>query len=147
MSVDWKEAQALCVLFRECEMTLRDDRIVYIVDDDDDLRDSTMELLQCSGFAAQGYASGHDFLEAFDPDLAICIILDLHMPGISGFQVLDILIARGNTVPIILFSGRSDFTLEEFIHQSGAIALLAKPIDAERIIDLIDHLAAKRAAA
>lgn len=128
-------------------MALRDSRIVYIVDDDNDVRDSTQELLQCYGFEAVGFASGRDFLQAFDPSTGICIILDLHMPGISGFQVIDALQACGNTVPIILFSGRSDATTEEFAQRSGVIALLAKPVDGEVLIDLIEHRIPKVAAA
>jgi len=128
-------------------MPYRGGRIVYVVDDDEDVRDSTDVLLQSDGFEVQGFASGGDFLQAFDPADAICIILDLHMPGISGFQVLDALKARGNTVPIILFSGRSDFTTEEFASQSCVIALLTKPIDAQRMIELIEPLVAKKAAA
>jgi two-component system, LuxR family, response regulator FixJ len=128
-------------------MAHRDDLIVYIVDDDDDVRDSMQELLQCCGFKVQGFACGRDFLQKFDPSVGICIILDLHMPGVSGFQVLDALQARGNTVPIILFSGRSDSTTEEFAHRSGVIALLAKPVDAEEMIGLIQHLISKKAAA
>jgi two-component system response regulator FixJ len=128
-------------------MPLRAGWIVYIVDDDDDVRDSTQVLLQCDGFEVQGFASGSEFLQGFDEAAGLCIILDLHMPGVSGFQVLDALQARGNTVPIILFSGRSDFTTEEFAYQSGVVALLAKPIDAETMIELILQQVAKKAAA
>lgn len=128
-------------------MTLRGDKIVYIVDDDDDVRDSLQELVQCSGFKVQGFASGRTFLQEFDPHIGVCIILDLHMPDISGFRVLDALQARASSVPVILFTGRSDSTTEEFANRSGVIALLAKPIDPEKMIGLIEHLDAKRAAA
>ncbi len=90
---------------------------------------------------------GAFFLQDFDPAAGICIILDLHMPGVSGFQVLDALQARGNIVPVILFSGRSDFTTEENAHRSGVIALLAKPIDAEKMIELIEYCISIKAAA
>ena len=128
-------------------MPLRASWIVYIVDDDDDVRDSTKVLLQCDGFEVQGFASGGDFLQGFDPVAGLCIILDLHMPGISGFQVLDALQARGNTVPVILFSGRSDFTTEEFSSHSGVIALLTKPVDAKKMINLIEYCVSQKAAA
>jgi FixJ family two-component response regulator len=65
------------------------------------------------------------------------------MPDISGFQVLDALQARGNTVPVVLFSGRSDFTTEEFGPHSSVIAMLAKPLDAKNLIDLIQTLLEK----
>ena len=147
MLVDWKWAHALFVLVRECEMPLRASWIVYVVDDDEDVRDSTQVLLQSDGYEVQGFGSGGDFLEGFDPVAGICIILDLHMPGISGFQVLDALKARGNIVPIILFSGRSDVTTEEFSHHSGVIALLTKPVDAKKMIELIEYCLSEKAAA
>jgi FixJ family two-component response regulator len=140
-------AHALSAFFRKCVMAIYDERTVYIVDDDEAVRDSTQELLQCCRYAVQRFSSGRDFLQQFDPAAGICIILDLHMPGISGFQVLDALKARGNTVPIILFSGRSDLTTEEFAYQSGVIALLSKPIDAEQLIGLIHQIESKKAAA
>jgi two-component system response regulator FixJ len=128
-------------------MPLRASWIVYVVDDDEDVRDSTKVLLQCAGFEVQGFASGSAFLQGFDPVAGLCIILDLHMPGISGSQVLDALRVRGNAVPIILFSGRSDFTTEEFSHHSGVIALLAKPVDAKEMIELIESCLSQKAAA
>lgn len=128
-------------------MSVPRDWIVYIVDDDDDVRDSTLELLQCVGFTVQGFASGRDFLQRYEPAIGLCIILDLHMPDISGFLVLDALQARGNTVPIVIFSGRSDHTTQEFAHRSGVIAVLGKPLDADRMIELIQDLLAKKTAA
>jgi two-component system response regulator FixJ len=124
-------------------MPLHRDWIVTIVDDDDDVRDSMQELLWCDAFKVEGFASGRDFLKAFDPARGLCIILDLHMPDISGFQVLDALQARGNTVPVVLFSGRSDHTTEEFAHRSGVVAVLAKPVDADEILGLIQSLREK----
>jgi len=137
----------LRALLRVCTMPIRRDWIVSVVDDDDDVRDSTLELLQCEGFKVAGFASGRDFLQQFDPATGLCIILDLHMPDISGFLVLDAQQARGNTVPVVLFSGRSDFSTEEFAHRSGVIAVFAKPIDVDTIIDLMRNLLAEKAAA
>jgi two-component system response regulator FixJ len=125
----------------ERPMPLHGDHLVTIVDDDEDVRNSMQELLQCAGFDTRGYASGREFLKNFDPPAGICIILDLHMPDISGFGVLDALHARGNTIPIVLFSGRSDHTTEEFAQRSGVIALLTKPVEGDTIIDLIQTLA------
>jgi len=121
-------------------MLPRRDWTIYIVDDDEDVRDSIQELLQSVGFAVEGFSSGREFLQRFDAGAALCIILDLHMPDISGFQVLDALQARGNTVPIVVFSGRSDHTTQEFAHRSGVIAVLSKPMDADRTIALIQNL-------
>ena len=147
MFVTAKGAYVPFILLRERVVAQRHDWIVYIVDDDDDVRDSTLELLQCVGFAVRDFASGRDFLQQFEPTTGLCIILDLHMPDISGFQVLDALQTRGSTVPIIVFSGRSDHTTQEFGHRSDVIAVVGKPLDADRMIDLIQTLLNAKAAA
>jgi FixJ family two-component response regulator len=128
-------------------MPSRRNRFVYVVDDDDDVRDSTQELLQSTGIEVRAFASGREFLDKFDPSAGSCIVLDLHMPDMSGFQVLDILHARGNTIPIILFTGRCDPTTEKFARQSGVIALLAKSIDHDELIEQVQRLVAKSLAA
>ncbi len=128
-------------------MPLRRDWTIYIVDDDDDVRDSIQELLQCVGLAVLGFASGRDFLQRYDPVTGLCIVLDLHMPDISGLQVLDALQARGNTVPIVVFSGRSDQTTLEFAHRSGVIAVLGKPLDPDKLIALMQSLLTEKTTA
>jgi len=123
-------------------MSRRREGFVYVVDDDDDVRESTIELLKSAGVDARGAASARCFLETFDSS-ASCIILDLHMPDISGFRTLEILRGRGNQVPVVLFSGRSDLASENFAKQSGARALLAKPFDQDVLIELVQHILAE----
>jgi two-component system, LuxR family, response regulator FixJ len=125
-------------------MALFQNRIVYIIDDDDAVRDSTSALLKSAGFEIRPYASGRAFLKDFSSDASGCILLDLHMPDISGFTMLDLLRARGNGVPIVLFSGRTDPGTEEFARKSGAVAILAKPVDDGQLVDLIRHLLTDR---
>jgi two-component system response regulator FixJ len=111
--------------------------IVCLVDDDVAVLDSTSVLLRSAGLKVHAYASGREFLANFDEAATGCIILDLHMPGISGFQTLDSLRSRGNTVPVVIFSGRSDSGTEEYFRKSGAIALLTKPVDHDAMIGLV----------
>lgn len=125
-------------------MSAHNDWIVYIVDDDDSVRDSTQELLQCIGFNVEGFSSGRDFLQKFDAAAGLCIILDLYMPDISGLQVLDALQARRNTVPVILFSGLSDHMTEEAARRFGVIARLGKSTHPDIMIDLIQTLASEK---
>jgi two-component system response regulator FixJ len=119
-------------------------RFAYIVDDDDDVRDSMAALLESADIAVRAYASGRTFLKDFDSSAGGCIILDLHMPGLSGFQVLDTLQARGSAIPVLLFSGRTDLTLQEFARRSGAVTLLTKPVAHEELIALVRSLLAGR---
>src|ERR1700722_7794941 len=101
--------------------------VAYVIDDDDCVRDSTVALLKAAGIASRGYASGDAFLNDLDSSSRGCILLDLHMPVLSGFQVLDRLRAMRNKLPVILFSGRADPATEKLAKNSGAAALLPKP--------------------
>jgi FixJ family two-component response regulator len=121
-------------------MFARQNLFIYVVDDDDDARDSTLELLQSAGSSVRAFASGREFLENYDSSQAGCVIVDLQMPDISGFQVLDTLRALGNTVPVIIFTGRADPATKEFAERSGAVALLAKPVDHNELIELVQRL-------
>jgi len=116
------------------------DPVVYIVDDDDDARDSTLELLKAAGCMVHGFASGREFLEKYDSSGRGCIVLDLQMPDISGFQLLDTLRALGNTIPVVIFTGRTDPITKNFAERSGAAALLAKPVDHNELVELVQSL-------
>ncbi|MGD0142641.1 MAG: response regulator [Rhizomicrobium sp.] len=121
-------------------MTPTQNLFAHIVDDDAAVRDSTQALLHSWRIPAQTYASGDDFLQKLTPATFGCIILDLHMPDISGFQMLDILRKRGCLIPVILFTGRADPATEELARQSGAVALLAKPVREDELIGLVQRL-------
>jgi FixJ family two-component response regulator len=116
------------------------ERLVYLIDDDDGVRDSTKSLLTSASIEVSAHSTARAFFEVFDPANAGCIILDLHMPDMSGFQALDVLRERVNTVPVILFTGRSDSITDEIMKQSGAVALLSKPVADDTLIELVQHL-------
>jgi two-component system response regulator FixJ len=115
-------------------------RFVYVVDDDEHVRDSTIALLMAARMGVRAYASGDAFLKNLDASASGCILLDVHMPGQSGLQVLESLRKTGNSMPVILFSGRADSTTEEFALQSGAAALLPKPISAALLVATVRRL-------
>ena len=119
------------------------DRIVYILDDDVAVQESTTFLLATHDIAAQAFGSPHAFLAAFDPDRASCLLLDLHMPEMSGIDVLKQLRSRGVTTPVIVISGRSDASLDDLVKNLGAMAVLHKPPDNEELIGLLSRAIAK----
>jgi two-component system response regulator FixJ len=114
--------------------------IVYVVDDDDNVRESTIALLKAAGIATRAYASGGEFLENLDASASGCILLDLHMPVLSGFQVLETLRKIGNKMPVILFSGRADKTTDEIAAKSGAAMLLPKPFSPAQLLESVWRL-------
>ena len=81
---------------------------VFIVDDDDAVRDSLSFLLKSVGIASQSFASGDEFLNAYDADMTGCILLDIRMPGISGMEVQRRLVDEDCTLPIIFITGHGD---------------------------------------
>ena len=109
---------------------------VYIVDDDEAVRDFLCLLLESSGFIAREFASA-DLLLKMNIDEMGCLLLDLHMPGISGLELLRLLRARGLKRPVIVISGRRDPVQDAEVLAAGASALLSKPFDDRQLLDLV----------
>ncbi len=115
-------------------------RIVYVVDDDADVRDSTTAVLKVAGFESRPHSSGDKFLAAVEASSGGCVLLDLHMPIMSGWQVLQKLQEGGNTIPVIIVSGCSDNITDERVRKMGAAAFIAKPFPPSQLIDLVRRL-------
>lgn len=111
-------------------------RPVYIVDDDEAVRDSIRLLLESSGIGARDFASADQFLASDLAEMG-CLLLDLHMPGISGLDLLRLLRARGVRRPVIVVSGRRDPVQDADVRAAGASALLSKPFDDQQLLDLV----------
>ena len=109
---------------------------VYVVDDDEAVRDSMRLLLESSGFVARDFASADLFLKTDSADMG-CLLLDLHMPGIAGIELLRLLRSRGVTRPIFVISGRRDPAQDAEALAAGASALLSKPFDDQQLLDLV----------
>jgi two-component system response regulator FixJ len=114
----------------------QESRLVDIVDDDEAVRDSLRFLLECNDIDTSDYCSADEFLRATPADI-FCLVLDLHMPGTSGLELLKRLRARGVTVPIVVISGRLDPALDAEVRAAGASAMLSKPFDDQALLALI----------
>ena len=109
---------------------------VYIVDDDEAVRDSIRLLLESSGLIAREFAGADQLLRTDAHDMG-CLLLDLHMPGISGLELLRLLRSRGLRRPVIVVSGRRDPVQDAEVWAAGASALLSKPFDDQHLLDLV----------
>lgn len=108
--------------------------LVYVVDDDRDVRRSLSFMLGASDLRSHPFASGEDFLEAL-PDLEPgCILLDLRMPQIDGFQVMDELTRREVDWPIIVMTGHGEVPVAVRAMKLGAIDFIEKPFSEEALI-------------
>lgn len=122
---------------------MTDEPTVFVVDDDDAVRDSVMLLLKSMGLATEGYADGQAFLDAVDAKRAGCIILDVRMPGISGMDLQKKLNESGCSLPIIFITGHGDVPMAVEAMRAGAEEFLQKPFRDQDLLDRV-HTALQR---
>ena len=110
---------------------------ICIVDDDEAVADSLKVLLETFGFNVQSCGSGNEFLADERRRRAGCLIVDQHMPGFSGLDVVEKLHKEGVQIPTILISGRLDASTRDRASRLGVRELLDKPVAASRLIEAI----------
>jgi CheY-like chemotaxis protein len=101
---------------------------VFVVDDDDAVRDSLRLLLKSAGIPCEVYASAQDFLSGYDAGQPGCLVLDVRMPGMSGLEMQHELNLRGATLPVIFITGHGDIPMAVEAMQHGAFDFLQKPV-------------------
>lgn len=111
--------------------------MVNIIDDDDAVRDSTRALLESYGYEVRDHASAEHYLEdkGAKPH---CLLVDQHMPGMTGLDLLEHLRAQGDTTPALMMTGRSDPSLEPRASRIG-VKLLHKPVPEEQLLSWIEQ--------
>ena len=114
-----------------------DPDIIYVVDDDDAVRDATQFLLETYGFKVRAASSAATFLAAFSYANAACIVLDLHMPKMGGLELVQALRAWGTRTPVVILSGRRNPAVDAELQQAGVSAILSKPCEDEVLIGAI----------
>jgi FixJ family two-component response regulator len=117
------------------------ERTVYIVDDDEAIRDSLGMLFRTAGLHAETYSSAVRFLERAKLGARSCVVLDIRMPGITGTALQDELIERGVRVPIIFITGHAEVAMAVQVMKKGAYDFLEKPFDDYRLMcEVLDAL-------
>ncbi|MDQ0391073.1 response regulator [Labrys monachus] len=114
-------------------------RVVHVIDDDDAVRDSLAFLLGTAGFEVKTYESGQGFLDLREEALEGCVVTDVRMPGLSGFELAVRLRARGSRLPLIVITGEADMPLAIEAMKAGAVDFLEKPFDDGRMIRAIEN--------
>lgn len=109
----------------------------YIVDDDNDVRDSLAFLLESVGIPADAYPGPEEFLAGFDPEIPGCLIVDVRMPRVSGFQLQERLGGMGVPLPIVFCSAHGDVRMSVRAMQRGAVDFIEKPYDPQQMIEVV----------
>ena len=110
---------------------------VFVVDDDPAMRESLRWLLQSVGLAVETHAGAAAFLSSYDPSRSGCLVLDMRMPGMSGLNLQDELIARRITLPIIIITGYAEVPTAVRALKRGAVDFIEKPFSDELLLDRI----------
>jgi FixJ family two-component response regulator len=111
--------------------------LVYLVDDDDAVRDSLGLLLRSIGLDCELHASGLDFLDHYDPKRHSCLVADIRMPGLSGLELQQRLNELKSEIPIIFITGHGDVPMAVNAMKAGAADFIQKPFRDQDLIDRI----------
>ena len=113
--------------------------VVAIVDDEDSVRRALERLLRSAGIAPEVFASGEKFLESLSLRRPDCVVLDLHMPGVTGFDVQARMNASGCRIPVIVITGHDSAESRARVEALGAAAYLRKPVGANLLLEAIQR--------
>jgi FixJ family two-component response regulator len=112
--------------------------MIAIVDDDHVVREAMKSLVRSLGYNVSTFGSAEEFLNSEQISRTSCPITDLHMPGLSGLDLQNRLIATGHRFPIIFITGYPDENVRAHAMNAGAIAFLSKPFNADHLIGYLD---------
>jgi len=112
--------------------------LIAVVDDEESVRRALARMLSASHFAVEVFASGQEFLDALRIRLPDCVVLDYQMPGLTGRDVQRQLVLAQLHLPIIVVTAHDQPTLREQCLADGAVGYLAKPLQRERLVGLIE---------
>jgi FixJ family two-component response regulator len=112
--------------------------MISIVDDDDSVRESIRSLIRSVGYSAEAYDSAEAFLNSSQRANADCLILDVRMPGMSGFELQRLLAADNSQVPIIFITAHGDEEARIRALNDGAVDFLFKPFSEEALLRAVD---------
>jgi FixJ family two-component response regulator len=120
-------------------MTPAADSCVYVVDDDELIRDAIQGLLKSMGLRSEVFASPEEFLRSSRPEVPSCLILDVKLPGVSGLDFQKELAAAGVGIPIIFITGHGNIPMSVKAMKSGAVEFLTKPFQDHELLDAIQQ--------
>lgn len=114
-----------------------DEATVFVIDDDEAVRDALSVHLDLAGLPSRSFASAADFLAAISPDQSGCAVIDIRMPDMDGLSLQQEMIRRGLTLPVIIITGHGDVPAAVTAFRAGAVDFLQKPFDEDQLIERV----------
>ena len=119
-------------------MYLKHKSLIAVVDDDQSVREALENLISSVGFEVKLFASSEDFLDSDVRLQTDCAILDVRLPGISGLELQQRLVAHGKSIPVIIITAQGDDQTQDEAVAAGAIAFLKKPFKEEVLLTALE---------
>ena len=113
---------------------------VYVVDDDEAVRDSLQWLLEGKDYRVRCFDSGETFLGRYDPREVACVLVDIRMAGMTGLELQDRLIERNSPLPIVFITGHGDVPMAVDTMKKGALDFIQKPFDEEHLVSTVERM-------
>ena len=120
-------------------MTTSSSPIVFIVDDDENMRQAMRRILKTVSLRAELFATAQEFLQRNTPDGPSCLVLDVRLPGMGGLEVQQKLIEAGIDIPIIFITAHGDIPMTVRAMKSGAVEFLTKPFRHQEFLDAVQQ--------
>ena len=118
-------------------METRGAPIVYVVDDDADVRDGLKALFESVGLRCEVFSSASQFLSRKARDVVSCLVLDVRLPGLSGLDVQEALVAAQVSIPVVFITGHGDVPMTVKAMKAGAVEFLTKPFREQELLDAV----------
>ena len=112
---------------------------IFVVDDDPSVRTAIRRLLSSVGLSCETFGSGAEFLKRAEDGISGCVLLDVRMPGLSGIEVQQLLVAAGHDLPIIFVTAHADVPLTVRAMKAGAMEVLTKPFEDQALLDAVNQ--------
>jgi FixJ family two-component response regulator len=122
----------------EWGFAMKERPLVAVVDDSDSVRESLPDLLEQVGFSVRTFASAEAFLDAGAEDTTHCLVLDVGLPGMSGPELHQELLRRGQHIPVVFITAQSDQSIQPRLVAAGAVACLFKPFSDTAVIEAVE---------
>ena len=122
---------------------MREGPLVAIVDDDKSIRNATQDLLKSAGFSTATFEDAESFLGSASRASAACLVADMRMPGMTGLELYQELVASGDGIPTVIITAHPEELTQARAHEAGITCYLYKPFEPDQLLECVREALAK----